>query len=60
MRKRHRPGDQIIVVTPITVSMKIGIVFIELHVRAAELLISAIGRPLHDALPCPVLRHEIL
>ena len=45
--------------TAVTVAMKIRVVFVELHVGAAELLISAIGRPLHDTLPRPIVRQQI-
>ena len=39
--------------TAVTVAMKIRVVFVELYVGAAELLISAIGRPLRKRSTAP-------
>ena len=40
-------------------AVKVGIVFIELHMRAAEMLIPAVGRPLHGAFPRPVMSRQV-
>ena len=43
----------------INVAMKIGIVFVELDLRAAEMLVAAIGRPLHDSLTGTIMRQKV-
>src|SRR5215213_10032533 len=45
--------------TAIAVPMEIGIVLIELHMRAAETCVPAVCRALHDALSRAILRHQI-
>ena len=59
LRERQCPWNEVVIVAAITVTVKVGIIFVELNMRPAQPLIATICRALHNALPRPVMRQEI-
>ena len=57
--ERNRPRNQIIVMTAVTMPVEIGVVLIQLNVRSAECLITALSRPKEQPLARPVVRYQI-
>src|SRR6266849_6448208 len=58
-REGNRPREKIVIVTAVTVSVKVRVVLVELHMGPAERMVTALRRPLDNALTGTVMSKNI-